>query len=322
MKKIIYLKCLFCAIALFGLLMGCNENEDTNNEGNNGIFITPSGKEATESKVLLSFAPDAYKFPIAVAIVAPVATNTDVTIALDNNQVAAYNTAHKTNYSIMPEGSYILEATSLTIPKDGIASQQTNLVIKAGMLLLDTDYLLPVKVTSVSAIDIILNPAMATKYYIFRAPTPNIGNLSDKKTSYWKNPSTSFNAQRGNDGNINGDWGGGSVCESGPAAEQYWEVDLGAVSPRIDDVKIWNRTDCCDDRTINFYVFISDAPFKGTSVAELLAQPGVVKSFYTPGKAGRPTQILPNVSGRYIRLQNTGGQSLTLAEFTAIGIKP
>ena len=222
----------------------------------------------------------------------------------------------------MPEGSYSLEASSLTIPRDSIASQQTNLVIKAGMLNLDTDYLLPVKVASVSVSDITLNPAIATKYYIFRAPTPNIGNLSDKKTSYWKNPSASFNAGRGNDGNTNGDWGGGSVCESGAGAEQYWEVDLGAVSPRIDDVKIWNRTDCCDDRTINFYVFISDAPFKGTSVTELLAQPGVVKSFYIPGKAGRPTQILPNVSGRYIRLQNTGGQSLTLAELTATGIKP
>ncbi|PRZ21228.1 BT_3987 domain-containing protein [Flavobacterium granuli] len=322
MKKIIYFKYLFCVIALFSLLAGCSENEDTDMEVSNGIFITPSGKEAVESKVLLSFAPDAYKFPVAVSVIAPIATNADVTIALDNNLVTTYNAAHKTNYSIMPEGSYSLEATSLTIPKDGIASQQTNLVVKAGMLQLDTDYLLPVKVASVSASGITVNPAMATKYYIFRAPTPNIGNLSDNKKSYWKNPSASFNAGRGNDGNTNGDWGGGSVCESGAGAEQYWEVDLGAVSPRIDNVKIWNRTDCCDDRTINFYVFISDAPFKGTSVAELLAQPGVVKSFYTPGKAGRPTEILPNVSGRYIRLQNTGGQSLTLAELTAIGIKP
>ncbi|MFC5683116.1 BT_3987 domain-containing protein [Flavobacterium sp. MAHUQ-51] len=320
MKKIIYFKYLFCTITLFGLLMACNENEDTN-KGDNGIFIVPSAKEATESKVLLSFVTSPYKYPVAVAVKAPVSTSTDVTIDLDNNQVAAYNTAHKTNYSVMPEGSYSLEATNLTIPVDSNASQQTNLVVKAGMLNLDTDYLLPIKVASVSASDIVIDPAMATKYYIFRVPTPNRGNLSNGKTASWKNPSASFNAQRAVDGNTNGDWGGGSVCESGAAAEQYWQVDLGAISPLIDDVKIWNRTDCCDDRTINFYVFISEVPFTGASVAESLAQPGV-KAFYTAGKAGRPTQILTSVSGRYIRVQNTGGQSLTLAEVTATGIRP
>lgn len=320
MKKTIYLKFLFCTITLLGLLMACNENDDTNKE-ENGIFIVPSAKEAIESKVLLSFVTTPYKYPVAVAVIAPVSTSTDITIALDNNQVAAYNTAHKTNYSVMPEGSYSLEATNLTIPADAIASQQTNLVVKAGMLNLDTDYLLPIKVASVSATDITLNSAMATKYYIFRAPTPNKGVLSVGKPSSWKNPSASFNQARGNDGKTSGEWGDGSVCESGAGPEQYWQVDLQAISPLIETVDIWNRTDCCDDRTINFYVFISEVPFTGTSVAESLAQPGV-KAFYTPGKAGRPTKITTNVAGRYIRLQNTGGQSLTLAELTATGIKP
>jgi hypothetical protein len=321
MKKIIYFKYLFCVIALFSIMAGCSEDAVTAKDNvGNAIFVVPTGKEATESKALLSYITD-YKFPVAVAVIAPVITNTDVTSALDNNQVAVYNTAHKTNYSIMPEGSYSLEATSLTILVDSIASQQTKLVIDASKLQLDTDYLLPVKVASVSESGITINPAMATKYYIFRAPTPNIGDLSTGKNSHFKSREAWRNPQRGNDGNTNGEWGGGSVCESGPAAEQYWEVDLGSVSPRIDDVKIWNRTDCCDDRTINFYVFISDVPFTGTSVAEALAQPGV-KNFYTAGKAGRPTQIVPNVSGRYIRLQNTGGTSLTLAELTATGIKP
>ncbi|TXD45798.1 BT_3987 domain-containing protein [Polaribacter sp. IC073] len=321
MKNIIYLKYLLCTVAMIGLLMGCNENDDINNESNSGIFIVPSGKEVTESKVLLSFASEAYKFPVAVAVTTPVIKNVDVTIALDNSLVTAYNIAHNTNFSIMPEGSYLLEATSLTIPKDSVASQQSDLVIKAGMLGLDTDYLLPIKVESISVSDIILNPVMATKYYIFRAPTPNIGDLSTGKKSYFKSQEDWRSPQRGNDGNTSGEWGDGSVCESGGGAEQYWQVDLGAISPRINDVKIWNRTDCCDDRTINFYVFISEVPFTGTSVAESLAQPGV-KAFYTDGKAGRPTQIDSNVAGRYIRLQNTGNQNLTLAELTAVGIKP
>lgn len=321
MKKIIYFKYLFCVIALFSLVAGCSENEamDKDNVGN-AIFIVPAGKEVYESKVLLSFLTTPYQFPVAVAVVDPVAANADVTIALDNSLVAAYNTLHNTTYAILPVGSYSLEATSLTIPKDATASQQTNLVIKANLLQLDTDYLLPVKVATVSATDITLDPVMATKYYIFRAPTPDKGVLSVGKPSKKNGPSGSP-AARGNDGNTNGIWTNNSVCETGPIAEGYWEVDLQAVSPLIETVDIWNRTDCCDDRTINFYVFISEVPFTGTSVAEALAQPGV-KSFYTAGKAGRPTTIATNVAGRYIRLQNTGGTSLTLAELTATGIKP
>lgn len=294
----------------------------TTSESLNGIYIVPlSGSSVSEIKTLLSFEKIPYKFPVAAAITTPVVADVNVTLAVDNNLISAFNTAQKTTYAVMPAGSYSIETTNLTIPKGGIASSQTNVVVNATMLTTDVTYLLPVKVASVSSSDITLNAAIATKYYIVRAPTPIIGNLSQGKTSYWKNPSASFNAGRANDGNTNGDWTAGSVCESGGGLEQYWEVDLGAISPRIDDVKIWNRTDCCDDRTINFYVFVSNVPFTGTTVAASLAQPGVT-AIYNPGKAAFPTTVLPAVSGRYIRVQNTGSTSLTLAEVTATGIKP
>ncbi len=287
----------------------------------NGIYIVPlSGSSATENKILL-YATTPYKISLGTAISSRAATNVAVTIAVDNSLISTYNSAQGTTYAAMPAGSYSLDATSLTIAKDSIASNKTNLVIKADMLTPDVSYLLPVKVASVSASSITLNAAVGTKYYIIRSPTPVIGNLSNGKTSYWKDPSASYNAFRGNDGNTNGDWGGGSVCESGAGTEQYWEVDLGGVSPRIDTVRIWNRTDCCDTRTAKFYVFISNVPFTGKSVAESLAQPGVYQ-YYQDASAGRPTQILPRVPGRYIRLQNTTTMSLTLAELTAIGIKP
>jgi hypothetical protein len=242
----------------------------------------------------------------------------DVTIAVDNSKVDTYNSEQKTKYAVMPEGSYSLEATSLKIRKDSIASNKTNLIVKSEMLTPDVSYLLPVTVESVSTNSITLNSAIGTKYYIIRSPTPVIGNLSDGKVS---SMSKGNNPQRGNDGNTNGNWTAGSVCETGAGNEEFWQVDLGAVSPRIDEVKIWNRTDCCDDRTAKFYVFVSNVPFTGVTVASTLAQPGVYK-YYHDGKAGAPTIVLPNVSGRYIRLQNTTTASLTLAELTAIGIKP
>ncbi len=293
----------------------------TTSESLNGIYIVPlSGTSVSEIKTLLSFEKIPYKFPVAAAITTPVAADVNVTIAVDNNMVSAFNAAQKTTYAVMPAGSYAIETTNLTIAKGGIASSQTNVVVNATMLTTDVTYLLPVKVASVSSSDITLNSAIATKYYIVRAPTPVIGNLSDGKPASKNGPSGSP-AARGNDGNTDGNWNNSSVCETGAVSEGYWQVDLGAISPRIDKIDIWNRTDCCNDRTINFYVFISNVPFAGTTVAASLAQPGVT-ALYNPGQAAYPTTVLPAVSGRYIRVQNTGSTSLTLAEVTATGIKP
>lgn len=309
-------------LIVFSILIFLSCKKQINSEKLNGVYIVPlSGSSTTENQTLLSFVTTPYKFPIAAAILTAVAGNVEVALAVDNSMIATYNAAQKTTYATLPVGSYSLEANSVTIPTGKIASNQTNLVINATMLATDVSYLVPVKVASVSSSSITLNSAIATKYFIVRAPTPIIGNLSQGKTAYWKNPSASFNPLRAVDGNTNGDFTAGSVCESGAGLEQYWEVDLGAISPRIDKVDIWNRTDCCDDRTISFYVFVSNVPFTGTTVASSLAQPGVT-AIYTPGKALRPTTLLPAVSGRYIRVQNTGSTSLTLAEVTATGIKP
>ncbi|WP_316815314.1 BT_3987 domain-containing protein [Pedobacter nyackensis] len=316
-------KIIFClgVLIVSSILIFFSCKKQTNSKKLNGIYIVPlSGASTSENKTLL-YSTTPYKFALAAAISSAIGTDVDLNIAVDNSLVSTFNKAQKTTYAVMPEGSYSLEATSLKINKDQIASNQTNLVVKSNLLTNDVSYLLPVKVSSVSSNEITLNSAIATKYYIIRTPTPIIGNLSDGKNSYWKNPDESYNPFRGNDGNTDGEWGNASVCESGAGLEQYWEVDLGGVSPRIDDVKIWNRTDCCDDRTAKFYLFISDVPFTGKTVAASLAQPGVY-NYYNDGKAGLPTVVLPKVSGRYIRLQNTTSASLTLAELTATGVKP
>jgi hypothetical protein len=306
-------------VSSISIFLSCKKQITT--EKLNGVYIVPlSGTSTTENQTLLSFVTTPYKFPVAAAISTPTATSVDVTLTIDNNMVAAYNSAQKTTYAVLPEGSYSLEATKVTIPIDSIASNQTNLVIKANLLATDVSYLVPVKVASVSSSSIVLNSAIATKYYIIRAPTPVIGNLSNGKTASMSKGNQAT-ASRGNDNNTDGNFTNQSVCETGAGNEEFWQVDLGAISPRIDDIKIWNRTDCCDDRTAKFYVFISNVPFSGVSVASSLAQPGVY-AYYNDGKAGRPTTILPAVSGRYIRLQNTGTASLTLAELTATGIKP
>lgn len=305
-----------CSILIF---LSCKKQTST--ESLNGIYIVPlSGTSAAETQTLLSFATTPYKFPIAAAISTAVTGNVDVTLAVDNSMVATYNAAQKTTYATLPAGSYSLEATSVTIPSGKIASNQTNLSINATMIATDISYLVPVKVASVSSSSININSAIATKYYIVRAPTPVIGNLSTGKVASMSKGNQA-NAGRGNDGNTAGNLGAGQGVETGAGNEEFWQVDLGAISPRIDKVDVWNRSDCCQERTTNFYVFISNVPFTGTSVAASLAQPGV-KAIYNPGQAAFPTTVLPAVSGRYVRVQNTGTLSFGIGEVTVTGIRP
>ena len=104
-------------------------------------------------------------------------------------------------------------------------------------------------------------------------------------------------------------------------SENWWEVDLGTVS-YIDNIQIYNRTDCpsvCPDRLSNYYVFVSDVRFTGTSVAASRAQSGVAE-YHQSGRAGRPTTITNvNRTGRYVRVQLTGSNYLHMAEVRVNG---
>ncbi|GAB3092718.1 galactose-binding domain-containing protein [Lysobacter terrae] len=65
-------------------------------------------------------------------------------------------------------------------------------------------------------------------------------------------------AARAVDGNTNGDWSAGSVTHTNEETDPYWEVDLG-LAHYIDEIRIYNRTDCCAERLSNFVVFFSNS---------------------------------------------------------------
>ncbi|RME80717.1 MAG: PKD domain-containing protein, partial [Caldilineae bacterium] len=133
------------------------------------------------------------------------------------------------------------------------------------------------------------------------------------------------------DGNTNGYWNSdpavNSVTHTNPEPNAWWEVDLGAVY-EIGQIKLWNRTDCCWDRLSNFYVFVSDAPFPSTDPVATSLQAGVWWTYHA-GSAGRTSsqpltlqaaQFIPSagttggLQGRYVRVQLTGTEPLSLAE--------
>ncbi|MEM6965628.1 MAG: discoidin domain-containing protein, partial [Bacteroidota bacterium] len=132
--------------------------------------------------------------------------------------------------------------------------------------------------------------------------------------------STQFNAEasRANDGNTNGDfWNGSSTALTNWSNHTWWEVDLGIIS-NIDSIKIWNRTDCCQNIFQNYYVFVSNNPFTSTGLNSTINQAGV-SSFLESDIAGTPTSIEINQQGRYVRVQLAGSGFLGIAEVEVMG---
>lgn len=142
-------------------------------------------------------------------------------------------------------------------------------------------------------------------------------NLARGKTATQSTMEAGGVPSRAVDGNTSGNWGGGSVTHTQFQPESWWQVDLGAVED-VDEIAVWNRTDCCADRLTNFYVFVSDTPFTSGSLTQTLAQPGV-SAYHHTGQGGTPSLVDVGGTGRYVRVQLVGDNALSLAEVQVYG---
>ena len=146
-------------------------------------------------------------------------------------------------------------------------------------------------------------PAMAAEN---RSVPP--GSVTTQSSTY---QSTAL-ASRAVDGNVSGHWSVGSVSSTNEDHEAWWQVDMQE-SIQVDRVRIWNRTDCCPDRLADFYLFVSDQPFASNDVATTLTDANVTSLFHA-GPADKYVTFEPGVTGRYVRIQLTGTNLLSLAE--------
>ena len=111
---------------------------------------------------------------------------------------------------------------------------------------------------------------------------------------------------------------------AGTSAQDYWEVDLGAVDT-LQTVNLFNRTDCCATRLNNFYVLVSQISMDGQSLAQLLANPAVTAVYtantgFVMGNAPQLYSVnVGTVHGRYVRVQLAGSNQLALAEVQVLG---
>jgi tetratricopeptide (TPR) repeat protein len=120
------------------------------------------------------------------------------------------------------------------------------------------------------------------------------------------------------DGDTNGDFFHGSVSHTNFNANAWWQVDLGA-SAAVSSITIWNRTDCCMDRLSDYWVFVSDTPFGPTDTPTTLQTRTGTWSNHQTGFPNPSTTITVNAQGRYVRVQLSGTNYLSLAEVQVFG---
>jgi hypothetical protein len=121
------------------------------------------------------------------------------------------------------------------------------------------------------------------------------------------------------DGQTDGSLFGGSVTSTNRDTNAWWQVDLGA-SKAIGSIVIWNRTDCCGSRLGDYWVFLSDIPFSPSDTpATLQKRAGTWKSHQTLVPNPSTSIRTDGAKGRYVRVQLSGTDYLSLAEVQVFG---
>jgi hypothetical protein len=120
------------------------------------------------------------------------------------------------------------------------------------------------------------------------------------------------------DGNTDGNFNDGSVTHTNLDANAWWQVDLGN-SATISAISIWNRTDCCSDRLSDYWVFASNTPFSPSDTPATLQGRAGTWSSHQTSFPNPSTTISLSAPGRYVRVQLSGTNNLSLAEVQVFG---
>ena len=126
-------------------------------------------------------------------------------------------------------------------------------------------------------------------------PAVNGSNLALDGTASQKSTGFGGVASRSIDGMSDGSWTSNSVTHTNFESQPYLDIDLGGIYD-LNEIVLWNRTDCCSYRLDDVWVFASDNPFGATSPSELSGTTGVW-SAYLAGQQASETHVPVVVDG-------------------------
>lgn len=182
--KIIYKNILYCVglCALFMSLMSCGDNETYDFEGDsmNRVFLRNTQNNFKVIHTAIgSISMVDYKTPVFSTRKAK--TTIKAMVSVDNSYVSKYNTAKGTNYGTIPLEDIDLVNSTLTIPKDSMASSDSvNIKIKSSALdkLTEAAYLIPIKISEASGGNAAASTNMNVTYVIVTTETNNINDAA------------------------------------------------------------------------------------------------------------------------------------------------
>jgi len=115
-------------------------------------------------------------------------------------------------------------------------------------------------------------------------------------------------ANRAIDGDTNGNYWGGSVSHTLYNKGAWWTVDLGTVN-NIQQIDIWNRTDCCANRLTNFTVSVLNSTFNSVWSQVFSGTASTHEIF----------NVIGGINGQFVKVQLNGTNYLQLAEVQVFG---
>ena len=116
------------------------------------------------------------------------------------------------------------------------------------------------------------------------------------------------------DGNTDGHFLNKSTTYTEYEHGAWWQVDLGS-KKNINQIIIYNRTDCCADRLSNYQVSVSDKADFSTHIYQ--------QDFHVAPNPKKTIKLdASGKQGRYVRIQLLDQNYLSLAEVQVMGIDP
>ena len=132
-------------------------------------------------------------------------------------------------------------------------------------------------------------------------------NLALGKTAEQSSTAYGGSPSRAVDGNTSGVWNQKSVTHTSSTYQPWWQVRLGS-NTDIDQIVIWNRTNCCSSRLSNFDVFVYNAAGSQVYKTTITSTPSPSVTINTGG-----------VYGNRVRIKLRGTNPLSLAEVQVYG---
>ena len=137
--------------------------------------------------------------------------------------------------------------------------------------------------------------------------SPSVKNIAPDGTASQTSTAHGGSAARAIDRNKSGNYWQNSVTHTRSQYKPYWQVKWNT-DYVINEVKIYNRTDCCTSRLSNFKVLVYNA------------SGNIVFTRNHSGTVGSPLTInTGGVVGKHVRIQLNGTNPLSLAEVEVFG---